>query len=159
MGSTRKSEEQLTQEIMKLVNQLYGTMKGEPEAIQQKVASILADSAEQAAEQENESDRINRRKAIEMAQNGEKTKSIMEETGLTEMAVKWMRKTEGIMSRDQVRELIMAQKSNEEIQEQSKWTIDAIERMRKEIEERIQRRKADRKILSIYGKIFWLKIS
>ncbi|MCI9038311.1 MAG: hypothetical protein HFJ29_00270 [Clostridia bacterium] len=145
MGSTRKSEEQLTQEIMKLVNQLYGTMKGDPEAIQQKVASILADSAEQAAEQENESDRINRRRAIEMAKNGEKTKSIMEETGLTEMAVKWMRKTEGIMSRDQVRELIMAQKSNEEIQEQSKWTIDAIERMRKEIEERIQRRKADRK--------------
>ena len=145
MGSTRKSEEQLTQEIMKLVNQLYGTMKGEPEAIQQKVASILADSAEQAAEQENESDKINRRRAIEMAKNGEKTKSIMEETGLTEMAVKWMRKTEGIMSRDQVRELIIAQKSNEEIQEQSKWTIDAIERMRKEIEERIQRRKADRK--------------
>lgn len=145
MESTRKSEEQLTQEITKLVSQLYGTIKGDPEAIQEKVASILASSAEQAAEQENEEEVINKRKAREMARDGEETKKIMAETGLTEMAVKWMRKKEGIMSRVQVRELIIAQKSNEEIQEQSKWTIEAIERMRNEMEERVQRRKADRK--------------
>ncbi len=145
MGSGRKTEEQLTQEIMQLVNQLYDTMNGEPEAIQEKIASVLASSVENAAQKENEEDRIKARRAIKLARSGKENNIIIQETGMTVAAIRWMRKKEGIMSRGQVRDLIMSGKEDEEVKEEAGWTLEAVEEMRQEIEDRKARRQADRK--------------
>lgn len=145
MGSGRKTEEQLTQEIMQLVNQLYDTMNGEPEAIQEKIASVLASSVENAAQKENEEDRIKARRAIKLARSGKENNIIIQETGMTVAAIRWMRKKEGIMSRGQVRDLIMSGKEDEEVKEEASWTLEAVKEMRQEIEDRKARRQADRK--------------
>lgn len=109
MENGRKTEEQLTQEIMQ------------------------------------EEDRIKTRIAIELARNGKETNKIIEKTGLTVGAIKWLRKKEGIMSRPQVRDLIIEGKSDEEVKERANWTLKAVTEMRQEIEDRKSRRQADRK--------------
>ena len=130
---------------MQLVNQLYDTMNGEPEAIQEKIASVLASSVENVAQKENEEDRIKARRAIKLARSGKENNIIIQETGMTVAAIRWMRKKEGIMSRGQVRDLIMSGKEDEEVKEEAGWTLEAVEEMRQEIEDRKARRQADRK--------------
>lgn len=83
--------------------------------------------------------------AIIQAMKGKDPKQIAKELGMSKSGVFSAMQREGIMTKTQVIELIKVGKNNDEIHTEGKWTIDAIENVRKELIEKQEKRKAARR--------------
>lgn len=82
--------------------------------------------------------------AIIQAMNGKDPKQIAKELGMSKSGVFSAMQREGIMTKTQVIELIKVGKNNYEIHIEGRWTIEAIENIRKELIEKQEKRKARR---------------
>lgn len=154
MENGRKTEEQLTQEIMQRMTQLYEQFGNEPEkikeAMQTEIASILASQGQKSS---SKGDKPKRRfelsekskEAMLQAMEGKETKEIARDLGMSKSGVFLIMQREGIMTKTQVIDLIEVGKNNNEIHTEGRWTIEAIENIRKELIEKQEKRKAARR--------------
>ena len=139
---------------MRRMTELYEQLGREPEklneAMQTEIASILSGQGKSKQNSLSESDKTDgkfkltekAKNAMLQAMNGIDPKQIAKTLGMSKSGVFAVMQREGIMTKTQIIGLIEIGKSNEDIHAEGKWTIEAIENVRKELREKQERKEA-----------------
>ena len=147
----RKTTEQLTEDLEKLLNRIY-------QSVDMEVARTIVETALDKTEKRR-IEAVGNSKAFKILQMAKGLKSIgeiIEETQYAEASIYQIMRKEGIYSRKRVKQMLRQGKTPEEIAKEGNVNVDAVEKLSEEllkIEEQRKRTKKEKKESPVISKV------
>ena len=147
----RKTTEQLTEDLEKLLNRIY-------QSVDMEVARTIVETALDKTEKRR-IEAVGNSKAFKILQMAKGLKSIgeiIEETQYAEASIYQIMRKEGIYSRKRVKQMLRQGKTPEEIAKEGNVNVDAVEKLSEEllkIEEQRKRTKKEKKVSPLISEV------